>query len=322
VPELPDITVYVERLAARVVGEPLVKIRLGNPFILRTVKPSPKDLEGAVVRGVCRMGKRIVFELEGQRFVVLHLMKAGRLHWKDPGAKLGGRIGLAAFDFPKGALVFTEAGTKRRASLHLVGSRTELAALDPLGLEVMTADLAAFSAALRRENHTLKRTLTDPHVFSGIGNAYSDEIFWEARVSPVRLTQQMTDEQVQALYAATRSTLALWTDRLRKETGDGFPEKVTAFLDAMAVHGRFGKPCPRCGSAVQRIVYAENETNYCARCQTGGKLLADRALSRLLRGDWPKSIDEVEATRAAPPAGAPAGDAGAPAAKTAAKRRR
>jgi formamidopyrimidine-DNA glycosylase len=297
VPELPDITVYVECLASRVVGQPLVKVRLASPFVLRTVTPSPKDLEGAKVVRVSRMAKRIVIEVEGERFIAIHLMKAGRLLWKEAGAKIPGRLGLAAFDFGPGTVILTEAGTKRRASIHVAGDRAALRALDPGGLEVMEADVKAFGEALRRENHTLKRSLTDPHVLSGIGNAYSDEIFWEARISPVRLTSQLDDAQVHALFDATRSTLEAWTERLRKETGDGFPAKVTAFREGMAVHGRYGKPCPRCGSPVQRIVYAENETNYCARCQTGGKLLADRALSRLLRGDWPKSIDEIEAGR-------------------------
>ena len=296
-PELPDITVYVERLAARLVGQPLVGVRLASPFVLRTVTPAPKDLAGAKLVGVRRMAKRIVLELEGERFIAIHLMKAGRLLWKDPEpgapAKIPGRLGLAAFDFPNGTVILTEAGTKRRASIHMLGDEAALHALDPGGLEVMDADVAAFGAALRKENHTLKRSLTDPHLFSGIGNAYSDEIFWEAGLSPVRLTSQLTDDEVRALFKATRSTLKTWTARLRKQTGDGFPEKVTAFREEMAVHGRYGKPCPRCSTPVQRIVYAENETNYCARCQTGGKLLADRALSRLLRGDWPKSIDEI-----------------------------
>jgi formamidopyrimidine-DNA glycosylase len=293
VPEYPDITVYVECLAARVVGQELLGVRLASPFVLRTVTPSPKDLVGSKVLRVSRMAKRIVFEFTGGRFVAIHLMKAGRLLWKAPLAKVPGRLGLAAFDFAPGTVILTEAGTKRRASIHVLGDRAALEALDPGGLEVMDADVAAFGEVLRRENHTLKRALTDPHLFSGIGNAYSDEIFWEARISPVRLTSQLADAEVRALYDATRSTLEAWTARLRSETGNGFPEKVTAFRDQMAVHGRYGKPCPRCGSPVQRIVYSENETNYCARCQTGGKLLADRALSRLLRGDWPKSIDEL-----------------------------
>jgi formamidopyrimidine-DNA glycosylase len=297
VPELPDITVYVEALAARIVGHALVKVRLASPFVLRTVTPAPRDLEGAKVARVSRMAKRIVIEVEGERFIAIHLMKAGRLLWKDSGAKIPGRLGLAAFDFAPGTMILTEAGTKRRASIHVLGDRAALQALDPGGLEVLEADLKSFGQALRRENHTLKRSFTDPHVLSGIGNAYSDEIFWEARVSPVKLTSHLDDAEVKALYAATRSTLRRWTSQLRGETGDGFPEKVTAFRDAMAVHGRFGKPCPRCGTPVQRIVYAENETNYCARCQTGGKLLADRALSRLLRGDWPKSIDDLDRER-------------------------
>jgi formamidopyrimidine-DNA glycosylase len=302
-PELPDITVYVESLTARIVGRPILRLRLGNPFVLRTVSPSPKDLEAAKVSRVFRMAKRIVIGFEGgpsgaadERFVAIHLMKAGRFQWKDAGAKIPGRLGLAAFDFPDGTLMLTEAGTKRRASIHILANGAALAALDPGGIDVFACDLPAFAATLRRENHTLKRSLTDPHLFSGIGNAYSDEIFFHARLSPVRLTSQLKDDEVRALFEATRTTLRTWTDRLRKEVGSGFPEKVTAFRAEMAVHGRYGKPCPTCGSPVQRIVYAENETNYCARCQTGGKLLADRALSRLLRGDWPRSIDEVDAS--------------------------
>jgi formamidopyrimidine-DNA glycosylase len=299
-PELPDIAVYVESLAARIVGRPLVRTRLASPFVLRTVSPSPRELEGAEVRRVFRMAKRVVIALASsgedteERFIAIHLMKAGRLLWKAAGAKVPGRLGLAAFDFPDGTLLLTEAGTKRRASIHVVRGEAALRALDPGGIDVLECDLGAFTEALRRENHTLKRSLTDPHVFSGIGNAYSEEIFFHARLSPVKLTQRLDDDEVRALFLATRSTLTSWTDRLRKEAGAGFPEKVTAFRDEMAVHGRYGKPCPECGSPVQRIVYAENETNYCARCQTGGKLLADRALSRLLRGDWPKSIDEID----------------------------
>jgi formamidopyrimidine-DNA glycosylase len=304
VPELPDITVYVESLAARVVGQPLLRIRLASPFILRTVSPSVRELEGAKVLRVFRMAKRLVVALDGERFIAIHLMKAGRLLWKEADAKIPGRLGLAAFDFPNGTLILTEAGTKRRASLHLVASESSLRALDPGGVDVFECDLEAFAGAIRSENHTLKRALTDPHLFSGIGNAYSDEIFFEARLSPVKLTSQLREEEVRALFVATRATLQAWTERLRKETGTGFPEKVTAFRPEMAVHGRYGKPCPRCGAPVQRIVYAENETNYCARCQTGGKLLADRALSRLLRGDWPKSLDELD-RREAPKRGEP-----------------
>jgi formamidopyrimidine-DNA glycosylase len=247
-----------------------------------------------MVRGLRRLGKRIVFAFDDELFLILHLMIAGRLQWKPPGAKPAGKIGLAAFDFPNGTLLFTEAGTKRRASIHVVRGEAELAKHNPGGLEVLEADSAAFRAVLRKHNHTLKRALTDPHLFSGIGNAYSDEILHRARLSPLTWTSRLRDEDADRLYEATRATLLEWTDRLRAETGDGFPEKVTAFRPEMAVHGRFKKPCPVCGTAVQRIRYADNETNYCPRCQTGGKVLADRALSRLLKGDWPKSIEELE----------------------------
>ncbi len=293
-PELPDVTIYVERLSALVVGEPLERLRIASPFVLRTVSPSPRELEGSKVLSVRRMAKRIVLGFEEGRYAAIHLMRAGRLHWKEKGAKVPAKVGLAAFDFPRGTLLFTEAGTKKRASLHLVAGEEGLRALDRGGLEVLGSTLAAFRATLTRENHTLKRALTDPGLFSGIGNAYSDEILHRAKLSPVRLTQQLDDADVETLWRATQDTLEDWTARLRREVGDGFPEKVTAFREGMAVHGRYGKPCPVCGSPVQRIVYAENETNYCARCQTGGKLLADRALSRLLRGDWPRSLDELE----------------------------
>jgi formamidopyrimidine-DNA glycosylase len=296
-PELPDVVVYLECLHRRVVGQPLEKLRLTNPFLLRSVDPAPAQVEGRTVRGLRRLGKRLVFELDDELFVVLHLMIAGRLHWKARGAKPPGRIGLAAFDFPGGTLILTEAGTKKRASLHLVRGEDRLAEHQPGGLEVLDADLGAFAAALRRENHTLKRALTDPRLFSGIGNAYSDEILHRARLSPLTWTRRLTDDETARLFDAARSTLREWVERLRADAGDGFPEKVTAFRDGMAVHGRFGQPCPVCGTAVQRIVYAENETNYCPRCQTNGRVLADRSLSRLLKGDWPYSVEEWEARR-------------------------
>jgi formamidopyrimidine-DNA glycosylase len=292
-PELPDITAYVEALRRRVVGQPLDEVRLKTPFLLRTVDPPLGDLIGKRVVGVDRLGKRIVLEMDGDLFVVIHLMIAGRLHWKAKGAKGGGRNDLAAFEFPTGILSLTEAGTKRRASLHLVRGRDGLAEFRRGGLEPLDATLDDFAARLRSENHTVKRSLTDPRLFSGIGNAYSDEILHRARMSPVKLTSRLTDDEIERLFDATRTTLVEWTDRLRAETGDAFPEKVTAFRPEMAVHGRFGQPCPVCGTPVQRIRYADNETNYCARCQTDGKLLADRALSRLLKQDWPRSIDEV-----------------------------
>jgi formamidopyrimidine-DNA glycosylase len=294
VPELPDITVYMERLDARIVGRTLDRVRLLNPFVLRSVAPPIAAAEGKKVAGVRRMGKRIVIALEGGLFLVLHLMIAGRLRWVGADAKLPGRIALAAFGFQHGMLVFTEAGTKRRASIHLVEGEAALAAMDPGGLEVLEARLEDFAARLKADRHTLKRALTDPHLFSGIGNAYSDEILHRAKLSPFAQTQSLSGEDTRRLYAAVRSTLTEWTERLRREAGADFPEKVTAFREGMAVHGRFRKPCPVCGSPVQRIVYAENETNYCARCQTGGKILADRALSRLLKASWPRSIDELD----------------------------
>jgi formamidopyrimidine-DNA glycosylase len=296
-PELPDIVVYVERVASRVVGQPLQRLRLGSPFLLRTVDPAPVELEGLAVVEVRRLGKRIVLGLRGELFVVLHLMIAGRLHWRSPAADLPRRAGLAALDFPSGSLVLTEAGTKRRAALHLVRGAEGLAALDRGGLEVLEADLPSFRAALLRESHTLKRALTDPRLVSGIGNSYSDEILHQARLSPVRLTGALTDEEWARLHTACRDVLLEWTERLRLEVGDGFPEKVTAFHEGMAVHGRYRQPCPVCGSPVQRIVRADHETNYCARCQTGGKLLADRALSRLLKADWPRTLEELEELR-------------------------
>jgi formamidopyrimidine-DNA glycosylase len=293
VPELPDILIYLEALSARVLSRRLETLRLASPFVLRTVEPGPRDVAGKRLLALRRLGKRIVFALEDELFIVLHLMIAGRLRWLTKGAKVPGKVGLAAFDFENGTLALTEAGSKRRASLHIVRGEEALRALDPGGIDVLAATAQEFRAALTRERHTLKRTLTDPHVFSGIGNAYSDEILHRARLSPVQLTTNLSDEELDRLHRATRETLLAWIERLRAETGTGFPEKVTAFRPEMSVHGRYGQPCPDCGTPVQRIVYAENETNYCARCQTGGRLLADRALSRLLRGDWPKSIDEL-----------------------------
>jgi formamidopyrimidine-DNA glycosylase len=293
-PELPDITVYIERLRPRVEGRVLEKVEIVSPFLLRTFDPPIRELHGRRVDSLMRLGKRIVWCFGDELFLVFHLMIAGRLHWKPPGAKLPGKIGLAAFRFPEGVLTLTEAGSKRRASLHVLRGRAALQQLDPGGLEVLTADLADFRRALTRENHTLKRALTDPHLFSGIGNSYSDEILHAARLSPVALTHRLGTEEISRLFEATCATLTEWTERLRQEAGDGFPEKVTAFRAGMAVHGRFGQPCPVCGSAVQRIVYAENETNYCPRCQTKGKLLADRSLSRLLKDDWPRTIEELE----------------------------
>ena len=296
-PELPDVTAYLAALEPRVLGQPLTGIRIASPFLLRSVDPPLREAFGKRVVGLRRVGKRIVLELESEPaiFIVIHLMIAGRLHWKDaPAARIPGKLGLAAFDFPSGTLLFTEAGTKRRAALHLARGEEALAAHDAGGIDPLTADLAAFRTALTRESHTVKRALTDPRFFSGIGNAYSDEILHRARLSPVRLTRQLTDEELARLHAATRATLTDWIARLTAEAKEAFPEKVTAFRPDMAVHGRYGKPCPECGAPVQRIVHADNETNYCARCQTGGKLLADRALSRLLHQDWPKTLEELE----------------------------
>jgi formamidopyrimidine-DNA glycosylase len=294
VPELPDIAVYIDALERRILGQPIERIRLANPFLLRTAVPPIASAEGKRVVALRRIGKRIVLALEGGLFLVLHLMVAGRLRWLARNAKPPGRITLATLEFPEGQLVVTEAGTKRRASLHLVQGEQALAALDPGGLDPLGADLASFAARLKSENHTLKRTLTDPRLFSGIGNAYSDEILHRAQLSPVALTASLSADEVARLHAATRAVLAEWTERLRAETGNEFPEKVTAFRDGMAVHGRYRQPCPVCGTPVQRIVYAANETNYCARCQTGGKILADRALSRLLHKSWPRNIDELD----------------------------
>ncbi len=293
-PELPDVVVYIEHLGTRLTGRTLTRLRLLNPFVLRSVNPPIASAEGKRVLGLRRIGKRIVFELEGGLFLVLHLMIAGRLRWLASGAKPPGRISLAAFEFDNPTLLLTEAGTKRRASIHLVEGEAALAAMDPGGLEVLEARLEDFAARLKADRHTLKRALTDPHLFSGIGNAYSDEILHRAKLSPFAQTQSLSGEDTRRLYAAVRSTLTEWTERLREEAGADLPEKVTAFREGMAVHGRFRKPCPVCGSPVQRIVYAENETNYCARCQTGGKVLADRALSRLLKASWPRSIDELD----------------------------
>jgi formamidopyrimidine-DNA glycosylase len=293
VPELPDIEVYREAIADRVVGHRLNGVRLASPFLLRSVVPPIAAAAGRDVVAVERLGKRIVCALDGDVFLVLHLMIAGRLHWKPPRAPIPKRLGLAGFDFEAGTLVLTEAGTKKRASLHVAAGRAALAAFDRGGLDALTSTAAAFAAALRAENHTLKRALTDPRLFDGIGNAYSDEILHHARLSPLQVTRNLSDDECARLRDAARSTLTAWTDRLRAEARGAFPEKVTAFRAGMAVHGRFGQPCPACGSPVQRIVYAANEANYCARCQTGGRLLADRALSRLLREDWPRSLDEL-----------------------------
>lgn len=293
-PELPDITVYIEALEKRILGQPLERARVANPFLVRTFEPPLSSVEGRTVRQLRRVGKRIAIGLDGGLWLVIHLMIAGRLHWKERGAKAAGKSGLAAFDFPTGTLTLTEAGTKRRASIHVLQGVEALDDLDPGGIDVMETDLDTFSRLLTASNHTLKRQLTDPRTFSGIGNAYSDEILWEARLSPIALTQKLTTDEIARLFSAIRSTMALWIERLRADSGEGFPEKVTAFRKDMAVHGRYEQPCPRCGSPVQRIRYADNETNYCPTCQTGGKLLADRALSRLLGKDWPKTLDEME----------------------------
>ena len=296
-PELPDIAAYISALEPRIVGQPIEHIRLSSPFLLRTVQPSLTDIEGRIVRELRRIGKRIAIGIEGDLWLVLHLMIAGRLHWRPRGAKLAGRKSLAAFDFPNGSLVLTEAGTKHRASLYLFAGEQALRSIDPGGIEVFSSNLDSFREALTAENRTLKRALTDPRILSGIGNAYSDEILHAAQLSPITLTQKLKPDEWERLFAATHNTLSLWIKRLRGEAETGFPEKVTAFRKQMAVHGRYGEPCPRCGEKIQRIRYADNETNYCARCQTGGKVLADRSLSRLLRSDWPRTLDELEALK-------------------------
>jgi formamidopyrimidine-DNA glycosylase len=293
-PELPDVDVYVAALAARIVGTTLETVRLGSPFLLRTVTPPVAAVENTTVAGVRRLGKRVVIALEGDLFLAIHLMIAGRLHWKPKGTKLAGKIALAAFDFTAGTLTLTEAGTKKRASLHVIRGESALAALSRGGIEPLEAAPAAFRKALTRENRSLKRALTDPAIFSGIGNAYSDEILHAAKLSPTQLTRNLDEGEIERLRLATRSTLTVWRERLTSEAAGGFPENVTAFRPGMAVHGRFKEPCPACGSPVQRIVYADNEANYCARCQTGGKVLADRALSRLLGKDWPRTLEELE----------------------------
>lgn len=296
-PELPDITAYIEALEARIVAQRIERIRLASAFLLRSVQPPLSSAEGRIVREVRRIGKRIAFGVEGDLWLVLHLMIAGRLHWRPRGAKLAGRQSLAAFDFPNGSLVLTEAGTKRRASLHVVIGEEGLRSIDPGGIDVFSSDLGSFRAALTLENRTLKRALTDPRLISGIGNAYSDEILHAAQLSPVMLTHKLQQPDWEKLFAATRRTLKLWTDRLRADAANDFPEKVSAFREGMAVHGRYGKSCPTCGEKILRIRYADNETNYCARCQTGGKVLADRSLSRLLRSDWPRTLEELEALK-------------------------
>jgi formamidopyrimidine-DNA glycosylase len=298
-PELPDIVIYIEALQARLLNQALQKIRLASPFLLRSFDPPIHNAEGKKVLGFHRVGKRIVFELEDELFLIFHLMIAGRFHWKKRGAAVPRKFGHAAFDFPPGTLLLTEMGTKKRASLHLIRGKEHLAEHDPKGLEIFDADLSAFRAALTRENHTLKRTLTDPHVFSGIGNAYSDEILHRAGLSPIKQTKRLSDVEIERLFRATRESLSEWIERLRKDTGKHFPERVTAFRGDMAVHGKYRNPCPVCGSPVQRIAYAENETNYCAKCQTGGRLLADRSLSRLLKADWPRTLEEMEEGRKA-----------------------
>jgi formamidopyrimidine-DNA glycosylase len=296
-PELPDIAAYLSALEMRILGQPVEQIRVASPFLLRTAQPPLSDAEGRPVRELRRIGKRIAIGLEGDLWLVLHLMIAGRLHWRARGAKLAERLSLAALDFPHGSLVLTEAGSRHRASLHVVSGEQALQEMDPGGIDVFGGDLHSFREAMTSENRTLKRALTDPRILSGIGNAYSDEILHAACLSPIVQTRKLTDEEWERLFAATRDTLRTWTDRLRAEAEAGFPEKVTAFREGMAVHGRYGKPCPRCGEKIQRIRYADHETNYCARCQTGGKVLADRSLSRLLGVDWPRTLEELEALK-------------------------
>jgi len=297
VPELPDIAAYISALEPRIVGKPLERVRLASPFLLRTVEPPVSSTEGGVVRELQRIGKRIAIGLENDLWLVLHLMIAGRLHWRAPEAKLAGRNSLAAFDFPNGSLVLTEAGAKRRASLHVLSGEEALDSVNPGGIEIFSSDFDTFRTALTVENRTLKRALTDPRIVSGVGNAYSDEILHAAELSPIALTHKLRAEEWERLFGAARETLELWIERLRSEAAVKFPEKVTAFRKDMAVHGRYGEPCPRCGEKIQRIRYADNETNYCARCQTGGKVLADRSLSRLLGSDWPRTLDELEALK-------------------------
>jgi formamidopyrimidine-DNA glycosylase len=293
-PELPDIAAYISALEPRIIGQPLEHVRIASAFLLRTARPPVASVEGRAVRELRRIGKRIAIGVDGDLWLVLHLMIAGRLHWRPPGAKLAGRQNLAAFDFPRGSLVLTEAGTKRRASLHLFEGEEALRSIDPGGIDVLSSDLNSFRKALTIENRTLKRALTDPRILSGVGNAYSDEILHAAQLSPVKMTHKVDPQEWERLYAATQATLKLWIERLIDEAKAAFPEKVTAFRKDMAVHGRYGEPCPRCGEPIQRIRYADNETDYCVKCQTGGKLLADRSLSRLLKSDWPRTLDELE----------------------------
>jgi len=298
-PELPDVELYLFALRSRIMGAKLERVRLATPFLLRSVKPPLEAVHGLTVNGLRRIGKRIVWDLDRHLFLVFHLMIAGRFKWRERGAAVPRKVGLAAFDFADGTLLLTEAATRKRASLHVVEGEEALAGFDPGGLEAMRSDVGGFAAALQRESHTLKRALTDPHLFSGIGNAYSDEILHRAQLSPFKLTRQLNEDEVQRLHSATLATLAEWTEKLRAEAGEKFPEKVTAFHEGMAVHGRFGRPCPRCGTTVQRIVHGEHEVNYCPACQTEGRLLADRALSKLLKDDWPKTLDEMERRRTA-----------------------
>jgi len=296
-PELPDVELYLAALRPRVIGRAVERVRVSSPFFVRTFDPPLASIEGKEIRALTRVGKRLVWALDADLFLVVHLMIAGRLRWKEKGAAIPAKVGLAAFDFSDATLLFTEAGSRKQASMHLVRGAQAVAAMDPGGAEIFAMSPAQFAAALRSGNHTLKRSLTDPHLFSGIGNAYSDEILHAAQLSPVKLTHALSDDEIARLFDATRSVLQYWLQLLQEETGDAFPEKVTAFRPGMAVHGRYGKPCPRCGAPIQRIVYARNESNYCAACQTGGRLLADRALSRLLRDDWPKTIEALESRR-------------------------
>jgi len=296
-PELPDISAYISALEQRIVAQPIERVRMASPFLLRTAQPPIANVAGRKVRELRRIGKRIAIGVEGGLWLVLHLMIAGRLHWRPPGAKLAGRHTLAAFDFPNGCLVITEAGTKHRASLHVLVGEEGLRSVDPGGIEIFSSDLIAFRTALTAENRTLKRALTDPRIVSGVGNAYSDEILHAAQLSPITLTHKLEPREWERLFTATRDTLKSWIDRLHAEAEVSFPEKVTAFREGMAVHGRYRKPCPRCGEEIQRIRYADNETNYCARCQTGGRVLADRSLSRLLKADWPRTLEELEALK-------------------------